>query len=147
MTQQTPLHGQEPREQDLVTPHGPMDTPDQRQIVEPSFGTRLRAARKAKRLDLEACGHALQLPARVLRQLEGGQYDGIAGFDDLLAFYRRIGLPATLRELGLDGDVSVHFATIARHTLSAPHMRNFERPVSADDLIHAMQAVEAGFSA
>ena len=97
MTQQTPLHGQEPREQDLVTPHGPMDTPDQRQIVEPSFGGRLRAAREAKGLDLEACGHALKLPARVLRQLEGGQYDGIDYQVYLGSYITKYG-----RHLGLD---------------------------------------------
>lgn len=97
MTQQTPLHGQEPREQDFVTPHGPMDTPDQRQIVEPSFGSRLRAAREAKGLDLEACGHALKLPARVLRQLEGGQYDGIDYQVYLGSYITKYG-----RHLGLD---------------------------------------------
>lgn len=97
MTQQTHLHGQEPREQDLVTPHGPMDTPDQRQIVEPSFGSRLRAAREAKGLDLEACGHALKLPARVLRQLEGGQYDGIDYQVYLGSYITKYG-----RHLGLD---------------------------------------------
>lgn len=97
MTQQTPLHGQEPREQDLVTPHGPMDTADQRQIVEPSFGGRLRAAREAKGLDLEACGHALKLPARVLRQLEGGQYDGIDYQVYLGSYITKYG-----RHLGLD---------------------------------------------
>lgn len=42
-----------------------------------SFGNRLRAAREARGLDLESCGHALKLPARVLRQLERDQYDGI----------------------------------------------------------------------
>ncbi|WP_175857710.1 glycerol dehydrogenase [Burkholderia anthina] len=90
--------------------------------------------------------HGLQVAYALMVQLhlEARPADFV---DDLLAFYRRIGLPATLRELGLDGDVSVHFATIARHTLSAPHMRNFERPVSADDLIRAMQAVETGFGA
>lgn len=43
----------------------------------PSFGQRLRAAREAKGLDIESCGHALKLPARVLRQLESGEHDGI----------------------------------------------------------------------
>lgn len=42
-----------------------------------SFGARLRAAREARRLDLEACAHTLKLPARVLRQLERDAYDGI----------------------------------------------------------------------
>ncbi|HWX66542.1 MAG TPA: RodZ domain-containing protein [Rhodanobacter sp.] len=42
-----------------------------------SFGSRLHAAREARGLDLEACAHTLKLPARVLRQLEHDQYDGI----------------------------------------------------------------------
>lgn len=42
-----------------------------------SFGSRLHAAREARGLDLEACAHTLKLPARVLRQLERDQYDGI----------------------------------------------------------------------
>jgi cytoskeleton protein RodZ len=42
-----------------------------------SFGSRLHAAREARGLDLETCGHTLKLPARVLRQLERDQYDGI----------------------------------------------------------------------
>ena len=44
----------------------------------PTFGSRLRAARAARGLDLEACAHALKLPARVLRQLENDERDGIA---------------------------------------------------------------------
>jgi cytoskeleton protein RodZ len=43
----------------------------------PSFGSRLHAAREGRGLDLEACAHTLKLPARVLRQLERDQYDGI----------------------------------------------------------------------
>lgn len=42
-----------------------------------SFGNRLHAAREARGLDMEACAHTLKLPARVLRQLERDQYDGI----------------------------------------------------------------------
>lgn len=42
-----------------------------------SFGSRLHAAREARGLDLETCAHTLKLPARVLRQLERDQYDGI----------------------------------------------------------------------
>lgn len=44
---------------------------------EPSFGSRLRAAREARGLDLEACANTLKLPARVLRKLELDQHDGI----------------------------------------------------------------------
>lgn len=43
---------------------------------EPSFGSRLRAAREARGLDLEACASTLKLPARVLRKLELDQHDG-----------------------------------------------------------------------
>lgn len=37
------------------------------------FGSRLRAKREARGLDLETCAHSLKLPARVLRQLESNQ--------------------------------------------------------------------------
>jgi cytoskeleton protein RodZ len=37
------------------------------------FGSRLRAKREARGLDLESCAHNLKLPARVLRQLESNQ--------------------------------------------------------------------------
>jgi len=42
-----------------------------------SFGNRLHAAREARGLNLESCALALKLPARVLRQLERDQYEGI----------------------------------------------------------------------
>lgn len=42
-----------------------------------SFGSRLHAAREDRGMDLESCAHTLKLPARVLRQLERDQYDGI----------------------------------------------------------------------
>ena len=43
---------------------------------EAGFGRRLRAAREALGLDLEACAHELRLPTRVLRRLERGEHDG-----------------------------------------------------------------------
>ena len=43
----------------------------------PGFGSRLRAVREAKGLDLETCGHALRLPLRVLKQLENNEFTGI----------------------------------------------------------------------
>jgi cytoskeleton protein RodZ len=42
----------------------------------PGFGSHLRAAREAKGLDLETCGHALRLPLRVLKQLENSEFTG-----------------------------------------------------------------------
>jgi cytoskeleton protein RodZ len=64
---------------------------------EPTFGSRLRAAREARGLDIEACAHALKLPARVLRQLESDQREGI-DYAVYLASYitkyaRHLGVP------------------------------------------------------
>ena len=64
---------------------------------EPSFGGRLRAAREARGLDIEACAHVLKLPARVLRQLESDQREGI-DYAVYLASYitkyaRHLGVP------------------------------------------------------
>ncbi len=42
-----------------------------------ALGRELRAAREARKLDIEDCGHALKLPVRVLRKLEAGDYAGI----------------------------------------------------------------------
>lgn len=42
-----------------------------------SFGQRLHSAREARGLDLETCAQTLKLPARVLRQLERDQFEGI----------------------------------------------------------------------
>jgi cytoskeleton protein RodZ len=44
---------------------------------EDRFGSRLRAAREARGYTIEACGQALRLPVRLLRQLEAGEYGGI----------------------------------------------------------------------
>lgn len=41
------------------------------------FGARLRAAREVRGYTVEACGQALRLPVRLLRQLEAGEYGGI----------------------------------------------------------------------
>jgi len=62
-----------------------------------SFGSRLHAAREARGWDLEACAHALKLPARVLRQLERDQYDGIDSKIYLGSYIGKYG-----RHLGID---------------------------------------------
>ncbi|HTV84048.1 MAG TPA: RodZ domain-containing protein [Dyella sp.] len=43
----------------------------------PGFGSRLRAVRESRGLDLETCGHALRLPVKVLRQLESNEFEAI----------------------------------------------------------------------
>ncbi|MEW9623320.1 helix-turn-helix domain-containing protein [Rhodanobacter geophilus] len=54
-------------------------TPVNHAHVDPdvAFGSRLRAAREARGLELETCAHALKLPLRILRKLEQGEYAGI----------------------------------------------------------------------
>lgn len=68
--------------------------------VEPSFGQRLRAAREARGLGIEACGHALKLPARVIRQLESGEHEGIDYQVYLGSYITKYG-----RFLGLDDEL------------------------------------------
>lgn len=75
-----------------------------------TFGTRLRAAREARGLDLEACAHALKLPARVLRQLESDQREGI-DYAVYLASY----ITKYARHLGLDEElIAAELAGIKR---------------------------------
>lgn len=76
-SQQPPSHGAAPGESDRLEPihEQPAIVPEP--THEAVFGSRLRAARQARGLDIESCAHALKLPARVLRQLEGGRFDGI----------------------------------------------------------------------
>ncbi len=59
-------------------PSDPVESPATTPPTEPvSFGSRLHAARLARGLDLPTCAQTLKLPARVLRQLERDEYDGI----------------------------------------------------------------------
>jgi len=63
-------------------PHPPADTAAPQSTAEPpfadaGFGSRLRAVREARGLDLESCGQSLHLPVKVLRQLESDDRRGI----------------------------------------------------------------------
>jgi len=63
---------------------------------------------------------------------------------DMRVFYRRIGLPLNLQQLGLPrAPTDVDIDTLATLTLTAPHMRNFDRVLTAQDLAQAIQALEA----
>jgi cytoskeleton protein RodZ len=76
-----------------------------------SFGSRLRAAREARGLELDACAHVLKLPARVLRQLESDQREGI-DYAVYLAGY----ITKYARYLGIDGDaIEAELASIKRN--------------------------------
>ncbi|MBU6247243.1 MAG: DUF4115 domain-containing protein [Xanthomonadaceae bacterium] len=70
------MNSAQPSMQDQTSSEQP--APDSAPVaVEATFGQRLRAARQARGVDIESCGQALRLPARVLRQLEDDRYDGI----------------------------------------------------------------------
>lgn len=76
----------------------------------PGFGSRLRAAREARGLDLESCGHAMRLPVRVLRQIESDDRQGIDYQVYLTGYIRKYG-----RHLGLDeAEIDAEIARIKR---------------------------------
>ncbi|HWU75822.1 MAG TPA: RodZ domain-containing protein [Rhodanobacter sp.] len=74
----------------------------------PGFGSRLRAAREARGLNLEACATALKLPARVLRQLEEDRFEGSDSKVYLASYIAKYG-----RYLGIDeASVEVELARL-----------------------------------
>lgn len=76
----------------------------------PGFGSRLRAAREARGLDLESCGQAMRLPVRVLRQIENDDRQGIDYQVYLTGYIRTYG-----RHLGVDdAEIDAEIARIKR---------------------------------
>jgi cytoskeleton protein RodZ len=71
-----------------------------------SFGSRLHAAREAKGLDLESCAHTLKLPARVLRQLERDQYNGIDSKVYLGSYITKYGRYLGINEASIQVEVN-----------------------------------------
>jgi glycerol dehydrogenase len=65
-----------------------------------------------------------------------------AFLDDMAQFYVQTALPRTLGELGMPNVTPQEMHTIAAGTMTAPHVRNFWRAVSAEDLVRAMEEVE-----
>lgn len=62
------------------------------------------------------------------------------------SFYRKVGLPICLKDFGVAAPRAEMVQTIARLTHAAPHARNFERAIAADDIADAMERLE-GLSA
>ena len=87
--------------------------------------------------------HGLQVAYGLLVQLQ--LENRPAGFmNELRDFYTRFGLPGNLRDLGLGRQAKPdEIETIAALTMTAPHVRNFERILDQADLIGAIQAVES----
>ena len=84
-------------------------------------------------------GHQVAYGLLVQLHLERRPQDYIA---DLLGFYADVGLPTTLRALGVQSPDDAIFRQIAGPTLAAPHAKNFERELSEQDLIDAIRGVE-----
>lgn len=85
-----------------------------------SFGSRLHAAREDRGMDLESCAHTLKLPARVLRQLERDQYDGIDSKVYLASYIGKYG-----RHLGInEASIQVELDRIK-------HIKQIEPPLVA----------------
>ena len=61
---------------------------------------------------------------------------------DLMAFYREIGLPASLPELGMDDPTESEIDQMAEWTMVAPHLANLDRPVDPAMLAAAIWRVE-----
>jgi cytoskeleton protein RodZ len=73
------------------------------------LGARLRAAREARGYTIEACGQALRLPSRLLRQLEAGEYGGIDYQVYLAGYLSKYG-----DHLGVDPEaIQAELATLA----------------------------------
>lgn len=84
-------------------------------VPDPGFGSRLRAAREARGYTVEACGQALRLPTRLIRQLEAGEYGGIDYQVYLAGYLTKYG-----RYVGVDEDAIQ--AELARMTPRQPDL-------------------------
>ncbi len=93
-------------ESDLFGIHLTHTVSDGTQPHSVSFGAQLHAAREASGVNVEACAQTLKLPARVLRQLECDQYDGIDSKVYLASYIGKyaghLGISADAIQLELD---------------------------------------------
>lgn len=85
-------------------------------------------------------GHQVAYALLVQLTLEGRSE---AFMDDIAGFHRRVALPLSLADLGMQRPTADELMTIAQGTMTAPHVRHFERIVSADDIVGAMRRVES----
>ena len=89
-----------------------------------------------------SAAHGFQVAYALLVQLDLEDRSE-AFIDDIRAFFREIGLPCKLADMGLVEPAPADFATIAEATLSAPHARNFTRHLTAHDIVAAARRIEA----
>ena len=118
-----------PSMQDQTSPEQP--APDLAPVAaEITFGQRLRSARQARGVDIESCGQALRLPARVLRQLEDDRYDGIDYKVYLGSYITKYG-----RHLGIDD-------AIIQAEVSRIRRRNEPELVATGGISHSRYLLE-----
>lgn len=66
--------------------------------------------------------------------------------DDIAAFYKEVQLPTSLAALGLTQSTAAELRTIAEQTMTAAHVKNFERVLTASDIGAAVQSVQERYS-
>ncbi|UZG44400.1 glycerol dehydrogenase [Caldimonas thermodepolymerans] len=66
----------------------------------------------------------------------------VAFMAEQLAFYRSVGLATSLTQLGVSEVNAALLDEIATGTMTAPHLKHFERPLEAQDFVAAMAEVE-----
>jgi glycerol dehydrogenase len=63
---------------------------------------------------------------------------------ELLSFYRDVGLPSTLREIGLAKATSADLRRAAEVACRpGSHMHNLRRPVSAEELVGVLEGLRS----
>lgn len=85
--------------------------------------------------------HGLQVAYALLVEMR------LAGdaVEPMMEFHRAIGLPCSLRDMGLNNPDNGTLRLIAEQTLAAPHAGNVDFPLTAEMLIDAMRQQENAF--
>ncbi len=89
-------------------------------------------------------GHQVAYALLVQLTLENRSSAFLADID---SFYRDTELPLSLAQLGLDNPSADEIRVIAEGTMTAPHVKNFERTLTAGDIADAVMSVEKRSSA
>lgn len=91
---------------------------------------------------LNASLHGEQVAFGLLTQLclEQRSEDFLA---DIVAFYRAVGLPTSLKDLGFSGDVQDGIRTIAQRSIAeAPYLKQFVGAVTEENLVAALKKAD-----
>ncbi|MDO8979682.1 MAG: glycerol dehydrogenase [Afipia sp.] len=92
---------------------------------------------------LNASLHGEQVAFGLLTQLclEQRSADFLA---DIVAFYREVGLPTSLKDLGFSGDVQDGIRTIAQRSIAeAPYLKQFVGAVTEENLVAALKRADS----